>query len=476
MKLLSENHIYKHFGAVFAHRGDSYQRSRRVSRAILNSETKIVSGHVQGTETRPYEVAIQLAEDYSTIESADCSCPMGGFCKHSAALMLEAVRTGILSKHQAATSGLVSSPDKTLDNGAGSQSAAIRPSPQVLSWISQLSSSLTDDRPRSPAAPTANYGSVLYTLDVHASIPDRLILNVSQARRLKTGGWGKETKLHLDRLITQSAQYICEEDREIAKLFMQSAGGIWGRGFPENPELCKIILEHLLSSRRCFWKKIGDAPLDLGESKQGSLYWETRENGNQKLRVRAAGDDEIALIAGVAWYVNPIENLFAPLVLPFPPKAVKAVLNAPLIEPQETEEVCRALLSMGAKIPPPVAQFKIEAIAVEPKPRLLLTMYRYYAGGWRDTYAKEEAAALVSFDYGQAKFKSGETERLVVKDDKITVYRREPNAENIRIKIFGPVACSVCIIKVHTVLMSSMAFLKVEISIGSGSASSEFQS
>lgn len=436
MKLLSENYVYQHFGSVYAHRGDSYQRGRRVSDVILNIETRTIAGQVQGTESRPYTVIVKLAKDYQQIENADCSCPMGGFCKHSAALMLETIRKGILFEHQAAISAeRALSTDKAPEKQMSSlPNAAIRPSHRVIDWISQLNSTLTDERQALLASPTANYGSVLYKLDLHQSIPDQLTLSVSQAKRLKTGGWGKETNIHMDRLINQNSQYIREDDRDIARLFIQSTGRIYSGNFPENPELCKIIFEYLLSSRRCYWQAIDGAPLSLGESRQGSLYWETIENGNQKLRVRAASDDEIACIAGVAWYVNPRENIFGPLVLPLPPRAVRAVLNAPLIEPQETEAVCQALLSMGAKIPAPVAKFKIETIAIEPKPKLLLTMYRYYTGGWRESYAHEETAAMVSFDYGQARFKSEETECRFVKDDKIIIYRRELAAEKILIR------------------------------------------
>ena len=457
---LSDRDVYHYFGSTYAGRGDSYQRNRRVLSAKLDPDTQTLTGSVKGSSPRPYDVEIELTGDCSAIKSVDCSCPMGGYCKHAAALLLDVIRTGKLNysslpkplaiptevvpplaRHQ---QGAPNPEDFWTETKSRSQdsrklNALSQPSQlssQFTNWVESLSSSLLPES--QPSAVTTNNDSVLYLLDV-SPIHGRLSLNTVHARRLKTGAWGKPQRTELSRLSVRSAQYVTEEDCEIAQLFisaMRDSSWMYRNTFPEIPEICQIILQRLLSTQRCFWKD-QNTPLHLGTAKQGVLQWETRTDGKQDLKLHSGMDGDITVIAGVAWYVNPNNGTFGPLVIPAPIKAIKTILSAPPLDPGEALAASQALAKIGPLIPPPKANFTVKTVMVAPTPCLTLTMLepnRYSYG--RDYLTGEKVpVALVSFDYGSAKFEHpGKSEYRSIDGDKILIHRKDSSAEAQRLK------------------------------------------
>src|SRR5277367_5865075 len=88
--MLRERDVYDYFGHTYASRGDVYARSNRVRDVQLDLEAQRLIAEVQGSERLPYKVQVIFFEN--GIEDAICSCPIGGRCKHSAALLLYAIR------------------------------------------------------------------------------------------------------------------------------------------------------------------------------------------------------------------------------------------------------------------------------------------------------------------------------------------------------------------------------------------------
>ncbi|MEA2028624.1 MAG: SWIM zinc finger family protein, partial [Campylobacterota bacterium] len=89
MYQLIKSHIKAIFGATTFNRGERYFKQRRVNslRITRLHDGNVINAIVQGS--RPYEVnAIVDHNIVGQIES-DCSCPMGGDCKHVVAMLLE---------------------------------------------------------------------------------------------------------------------------------------------------------------------------------------------------------------------------------------------------------------------------------------------------------------------------------------------------------------------------------------------------
>ncbi len=91
--MVTEKDVYTFFGRTYASRGSAYQRQGAVRAAIFDSAQQKIIGQVKGTQSDPYEVAVALNDSAADLFEAHCSCPMGGLCKHSAALVLHLIRT-----------------------------------------------------------------------------------------------------------------------------------------------------------------------------------------------------------------------------------------------------------------------------------------------------------------------------------------------------------------------------------------------
>jgi len=85
---LTESDIPEWFGSKYAERGERYQRQQRVS------DLREIDGELralcQGSQPQPYTVRVTFEDD--TYADSRCSCPIGGGCKHVAAVLYEYVR------------------------------------------------------------------------------------------------------------------------------------------------------------------------------------------------------------------------------------------------------------------------------------------------------------------------------------------------------------------------------------------------
>src|ERR1700733_1071191 len=91
-RYISEQDVYQYFGSVYGGRGNVYQKQGRVLSVAVSDGNRTIWGMVQGSTLQPYNVVVRLTNNLGTILSTQCSCPMGGFCKHSAALIFAILR------------------------------------------------------------------------------------------------------------------------------------------------------------------------------------------------------------------------------------------------------------------------------------------------------------------------------------------------------------------------------------------------
>lgn len=85
---IEESDIVGWLGATYAGRGEHYQRQGRVS--DLRRRDEGLRARCQGSQRDPYKVRIRL--DDGEYAGSSCSCPIGGGCKHVAAVLYEYVR------------------------------------------------------------------------------------------------------------------------------------------------------------------------------------------------------------------------------------------------------------------------------------------------------------------------------------------------------------------------------------------------
>lgn len=80
------------FGSATVARGVRYAALRRVRDAVWDEDAAVLSGSCAGSGDVSYwvEVGLEEFDDGFGIAWADCSCPVGTFCKHAVALLLTA--------------------------------------------------------------------------------------------------------------------------------------------------------------------------------------------------------------------------------------------------------------------------------------------------------------------------------------------------------------------------------------------------
>ncbi len=423
--MLTETEVYHYFGTTYSSRGSAYQRGGRVLSVRFVPSVPSLVGQVQGSESKPYDVLVHLQENLASIRDVQCSCPMGGDCKHSAALLLEVIR----SKTKAAPER-VDKPTAKQYLDTPEEETEAKLSPSLNAWFSEFSRHLSSPKAKAECNSSA---ALLYVLDVGSD--QKLVLNTKLAKRLTNGTWGKLEKIYLDR-ISGNQEYLIDEDRQIIKLFVASTRSnySYSNAFPEVPDICKILLEKLFSLNRCFWKNSSSLPLTLGKSKQGRLSWETRDDKKQTLQLLTDDESDITVIAGGPWYVNPASSTFGEIELSLPPEAVRSVLKMPPVAPHEAAPVAKALSKVSAKIPAPYTNFTTTTVKVEPTAHLELAMHEERQD-FRSYSSKKVGRALVSFDYGSKFSRQGDTSEVKsVKDDKITIHKKDTTKEAALLK------------------------------------------
>ncbi len=458
---LTENDVYKTFGAVCAHRGDSYQRNHNVSKTLFDYALKRIHGSVQGSETKPYKVAIHLDDDLANVITAQCSCPRQTHCKHCAAALLDALRRGKLDSAYALKSMLAEKQSSqneeptepafftrdrdlvpsVIKQETPSTKEPPKPSPLVLNWLRTLSSEL-EEQPQVPEVGSSKIDTVLYVL---SATPDgKPMLNIFHARRLKTGGWGTMQSTTLEVLANQGAKYVTQLDHEIGKLMLAgSKESVWHyrtSTFPDSAIVCRLLIERLLASNRFYWQKVDGTPLGPGPSKQGTLHWQSLPDGKQRLQFSSGIKEETTLTAGCGWYVDPKANLLGELLLPISQQAFKTIVSAPAVEPFEAEAVSLALDKLHG-VPKPKCNLNIETINPTFTPCLRLAVKRgdiktEVLPSFRDPDPYERlTVAELTFAYDGVQFATqDQEEKRVIEGDVLSIYKRDTAKETLCMK------------------------------------------
>ena len=82
---LSARNIRRYVGAASFERGSNYLTAGSVLSCSVEDDS--VHGKVSGSEEAPYDTKFEV--DKGEIINSSCSCPLGGVCKHVAALGLK---------------------------------------------------------------------------------------------------------------------------------------------------------------------------------------------------------------------------------------------------------------------------------------------------------------------------------------------------------------------------------------------------
>jgi superfamily II DNA or RNA helicase len=396
-------------------KAEPYQRRGAVRDLHADKGGQRLIASVQGTRPRPYHVFVEIGSAEPVRLSAQCSCPVGHNCKHAAAVLLEALENP-------------PTPQPVFDDPLAGP---------IGDWLHQLSR---------VALPAAAPEELAYCLD-HPPQPGLpFVLELRVVRVLKSGGWGADRPCPIQQLQTATAKYLRPDDRAVLQLLR---GGLWQSPppIPEDPDIVDLMMQRIIATGRCCWRKLASPPLSLGSPVPGRLAWRLGADGRQTIAVELADEVAVVLPAASPWYVDPRDNVAGPIVLDIPRPLVRVALSAPPVTLTQAAAIAGHLERdlPGLALPRPRADMVEEPRAERPVPTLTLGRRKRSWGywDWRPNSADQTIdVALLGYSYGGTPIdpQKAPRELRTVEDGRIVVRRRDLAAERAakkRLEGFG---------------------------------------
>ncbi len=445
------------FDAGALERGRRYARQGRVSNAMsldLESDLIVLSAEVSGSGKAPYftEIALEAGGDGDVVFT-DCSCPVGGSCKHAVALI-----QAYLEQMEHA----VGSPSEL----PGGDTVAERLTRDWQAWLARLES--MTHQATSDAAPGTTVGEA-HRLALFVDIGRRhweTVLKVlpvwlrpsRQSKRhggwvspetiearpqglvpAPPGGWPEAQEDALTLLLNgeRDAHWVGSQQRHwIAVSQPHQARALWALLNSAEPPLL-------------FHQKQTGMRLALGPDGELGLIWHPDAEGNQTLQADILPRDTLSAETQVVragrglCYLDPENGLVGQMA--GSPELLRQLRYAPPLPPSMSGwlgERLRNTPGLADKVPPPqrVEERTLEGVA----PQIMVTM-RVANGqlSYRDGVAVPQwvsvGAAEVGFDYDGAQVTAQwqATDPVFQDGQRVTVHRNK-TAEAAQIRTLPP--------------------------------------
>lgn len=244
--------VERWLGAAEVRKGQHYVGVVR----SLDVQAQSLSAWVQGTAPSPYRVNIRFSSDLTgaSLISAHCSCPVGGDCKHTAAVLLA---------------------------GIDSREHATSVNPELLTWfeaLRQLQCAQTG-RPKRQIPPAV----LFYVLDGAGQI---------SLLKAKPGPDGRPSQAGTDwngveRALVRPPQFVAEDDIAILRLlWAQRSRDYYSDALPLIGRHGDEILRRMLATGRTLYDRRQRVLLTLGEARRASIAWQHDAWGRLHPQVR----------------------------------------------------------------------------------------------------------------------------------------------------------------------------------------------
>ena len=406
---ISDSDILRHVGARAFEAGRVYQRQGRVV-ALEDRPTEIVAW-VRGSSPAPYSVRIRIAADGQgvRIEGA-CSCPVGAFCKHIAATLIE-IRTR--QPEVAAVKSALG--DEPLP-------------PHIAHWIAMLERSQTAD---SEAFPPDAQSRLIYVFSApeYRQAPSFLQVEAWSARVLKNGGFSNSaSRPELSNLLSETApRYVRPSDVKIVRWLSVARGTAYGGPIRLKDEAAWEIIEAAIATGRARLDKVHGSPLTMGPDRTAEIVWKLGDDAHLRPVIEVEGG-VTAFLAAPPGYLDRAAGVIGRLALNVDSGVAVAILAAPPLPARLAGKVAqlieqrapRAAAARPASAEPPlrIEQSPVPALRLfgAELPAELPENATLRHSSWRYAAPPETeivALARLSFRYGPATLPHGETAAVV---------------------------------------------------------------
>lgn len=401
----SEDDVERCYGSHETQKGRAYLN--RVHSLVWDGNT--ITARVKGTANSPYQVNIQTYRSHSGSLGFDdeCSCPLGGSCKHVTATLLKAIE----------------SQGETLETGVRE---TVRP--QVMEWVSRLRAEYgTAGEVAKPPAQR------LYYLLSDGSRPGDVEISFFKA---KTGVDGHPTGMrqmwhNVERALVSPPSFVTPEDLPILRLLWlyRDNSYQWTPSYPLRGAEGEETLALLLASNRLFLAR-GALPLQRGADRPGQVSWPVGSDGRMQVNLDIQPTAQALLGLDHIWYLDGERSEVGRVAIPGKAPLINRLLALPALSAKEAPLVANALAEVAPELPGPVTPGEgLRVIDCDPVPCLDLQTVKTM--GVRPHRGYVQCGELREFDFGVPAFRY---ENVEVAVDNPSDFHTLPGGEVVRLK------------------------------------------
>jgi superfamily II DNA or RNA helicase len=359
---LSPRNLEATFGSATLENGRRYHLEGRVLEASVESAA-LVRGRVQGTQSEPYDVEVNLREERFGVEvDAHCSCSSAVNCKHAAALLCH-----------------------TIDGRSSADADADRESIDVTvhAWLDELDTLVSEVAPAVVDNPSN--AKLIYVLiagrDADAEVP--------HAKTFRTNDSGRNTPYDpADVLQAEPVVDLTSGDRdllyELADLGYRPQQGLSLDGM-----LGSTLLARMVDTGRCKLNTPDGCVLRSGSSRKLALDW-TLDPDTGQFTVSLQTDPPALCVLPFTppWYVDSASGECGPVATSLPRAVGEELTGAPVLDAASASAVVsrlgKLLAPFDLKVDAPPRVTELEATDM----RAVLTFQ-----------GEGDCAASLHFDY-----------------------------------------------------------------------------
>jgi hypothetical protein len=396
---------------------------------LVSTGELIATASVQGSRRKPYETSVVFRESRGKWSvDTDCTCPVGLFCKHAAALLR------LLRKRSIPVSA--GQPDLP----PGQPAFPVGPvDPALSAWLRDIEAAARSAGAIEETKPKASDDRFLAYCLEEPREPYRRTLNFV----LRVGVRWKDGTVRIQSSTASAdpakpAKYMTREDVLLASLFRQRKRGGWGVLTVEGSGWDELLDGALATGRLFFGKDLSlssgstlHRQVTAGEAQAVEATWEMLRDGSARPVLKGGSLDLLLLPTLPPRYFDTKRAVIGPVESALPSAVLSAWTRGPLVKADQVPGLAERLARLpGAHLPTPVAMASESRPAVPPRP--FLRVERKNIGLDRDPI--EVVLGELTFQYGDSPPLHPLTahaphRHVEVKDGKRIVWPRDSKAE-----------------------------------------------
>lgn len=382
----------------------------------------VLTGKVQGTRSRPYDVWIGFndVDEDMWIEN-ECTCPVGFECKHVAALLI---------------AGLEHLPKQPV--------SGVRP--ELVTWLEGFRAARTApvNRSKKSATTRATHALAYVIANSYRSSPEIFLY------KARVGADGKIRALddpwdNVENALVKPPKFVVEADLPILRGLWLDRSGKYAGSFGLQGTTGATVLEKLIATGRAFVSPVASpmrsgepCGLHAGPARHGTIVWHSLPDTRVRPILQTEPPATMLLTATEpCWYLDAQSGEGGPIDLPWSAAQLAEFLAMPPITLEEAALVGHVLQEVAPDLPPPPAHSvtSVQVIEATPIPRLLLDTRPTWASGWSSSESSNVLDfSTVVFDYTGHHLEAQSNTTLVrIPDGNVAQIKRQLDAEQRRL-------------------------------------------